>query len=197
MLEEKDFQRKADAAFEELKKRLLILGDEHGFDVEGEAGKLEVLFEEPEEVKFVISPNTPVREIWISALSTSFKLGWNDSRNAFVLERPVRISTLSSRASSRNSSASRCRYETLASNLVCLRFGYVCLIRRCGVGASSFGQRCREAGSVCFARSRWQGQLVSNCRGYEDSSRLPRQRAREVRRVSDRHGTEGAASRRF
>src|SRR6266852_3577423 len=73
MLDEKDFQRKADTAFEELKKRLLVLGDEHGFDVEGESGKLEVVFEEPEEAKFVISPNTPVREIWISALSTSFK----------------------------------------------------------------------------------------------------------------------------
>jgi iron donor protein CyaY len=87
MLEEKDFQRKADVAFEELKRRLLALGDEHGFDVEGESGKLEVIFEEPEEAKFVISPNTPVREIWISALSTSFKLGWSDSRHSFVLER--------------------------------------------------------------------------------------------------------------
>ena len=87
MLEEKDFQRKADAAFDDLKKRLLILGDEHGFDVEGESGKLEVIFEEPEEAKFVISPNTPVREIWISALSTSFKLGWNESRSAFVHEK--------------------------------------------------------------------------------------------------------------
>jgi iron donor protein CyaY len=87
MLEEKDFQRKADAAFEDLKKRLLTLGDEHGFDVEGESGKLEVIFEEPEEAKFVISPNTPVREIWISALSTSFKLGWSEPRNAFVLEK--------------------------------------------------------------------------------------------------------------
>ena len=87
MLEEKDFQRKADAAFDDLKKRLLTLGDEYGFDVEGEAGKLEVIFEEPQETKFVISPNTPVREIWISALSTSFKLAWNASRNAFVLEK--------------------------------------------------------------------------------------------------------------
>ena len=87
MLEEQDFRRKADAAFEQLKKRLLVLGDAHGFDVEGESGKLEVVFEEPEEVKFVISPNTPVREIWISALSTSFKLGWSQSRNAFVLEK--------------------------------------------------------------------------------------------------------------
>ena len=87
MLEERDFQRKSDAALEELKRRLLEAGDEHGFDVEGESGKLEVLFEEPEEAKFVVSPNTPVREIWISALSTSFKLGWSGARNAFVLEK--------------------------------------------------------------------------------------------------------------
>jgi len=87
MLDEKDFQRKADSAFEELKRRMLTAGDEHGFDVEGESGKLEVIFEEPEEAKFVISPNTPVREIWVSALSTSFKLGWSESRNAFVHEK--------------------------------------------------------------------------------------------------------------
>ncbi|HUL34055.1 MAG TPA: iron donor protein CyaY [Candidatus Eisenbacteria bacterium] len=87
MLTEHDFQKKADFAFDELKKRLLKLGDEHGFDVEGESGKLEVIFEEPESAKFVISPNTPIREIWISALSTSFKLGWSDARGAFVLEK--------------------------------------------------------------------------------------------------------------
>ena len=87
MLDEKDFQRKADAAFQELKKRMLVVADQQGFDVEGESGKLEVIFEEPEEMKFVISPNTPIREIWISALSTSFKLGWSDSRNAFVHEK--------------------------------------------------------------------------------------------------------------
>ncbi len=87
MLEEKDFQHKADAAFDELKKRLLKLGDEHGFDVEGESGKLEVIFEEPDPAKFVISPNTPIREIWISALSTSFKLGWSAGKNAFILEK--------------------------------------------------------------------------------------------------------------
>src|SRR6267378_4173740 len=39
MLDEKDFQRKADAAFEDLKRRMLTAGDVHGFDVEGESGK--------------------------------------------------------------------------------------------------------------------------------------------------------------
>jgi iron donor protein CyaY len=87
MLDERDFQRKSDTALEELKRRLLDAGDEHEFDVEGETGKLEVIFEEPEPAKFVISPNTPVREIWISALSTSFKLGWSEAKNAFVLEK--------------------------------------------------------------------------------------------------------------
>src|ERR1700693_6579130 len=87
MLAEHDFQKKSDTAFEQLKKKLLVLGDEHGFDVEGESGKLEVIFEEPEAARFVISPNTPIREIWISALSTSFKLGWSEARNAFVLEK--------------------------------------------------------------------------------------------------------------
>jgi iron donor protein CyaY len=87
MLSELEFQKKADATFDELKRRLLTAGDEHDFDVEGESGKIEVIFEQPEPAKFVISPNTPIREIWVSALSTSFKLGWSASRNGFVLEK--------------------------------------------------------------------------------------------------------------
>jgi len=35
----------------------------------------------------VISPNSPVRQIWISALTTSFKLGWSDQASAFVLDK--------------------------------------------------------------------------------------------------------------
>src|SRR5882762_2902064 len=91
MLDEKDFQRKADSAFEELKRRMLTAGDEHGFDVEGESGKLEVIFEEPEEAKFLISLNAPVREILLSALPTSYKLGCNESRNALAHERNVKF----------------------------------------------------------------------------------------------------------
>ena len=86
-MDEKEFQKRCDTAFEGLRRRLQEVGDAHGFEVEGGSGKLEVLFEEPEEAKFVISPNTPVRQIWISALSTSFKLAWSDAANAFVLEK--------------------------------------------------------------------------------------------------------------
>ena len=86
-MDEKDFQKRCDTTFEALRRRLADLGDVHGFEVEGGSGKLEVLFEEPEETKFVISPNTPVRQIWISALSTSFKLAWSDATGGFVLEK--------------------------------------------------------------------------------------------------------------
>ena len=84
-MDEQDFRRKSDAALESLKRRLLELGDEMNFEVEGQGDKLELLFEEPEEVRFVISPNSAVRQIWISALTTSFKLDWSDATQAFVL----------------------------------------------------------------------------------------------------------------
>lgn len=83
-MDEHDFRKKCDAALEALRRRLLDLSDAHGFEVEGEGEKLELLFEEPEEARFVISPNTAARQIWISALSTSFKLSWSDSAGAFV-----------------------------------------------------------------------------------------------------------------
>jgi CyaY protein len=86
-MDEREFQRNCDAALESLRKRLLPLADEHGFEVEGGGEKLELLFEEPTEARFVISPNSAVRQIWISALTTSFKLGWDSAAGAFTLER--------------------------------------------------------------------------------------------------------------
>ncbi len=58
--------------------------DEAGFEVESQGGVLNVLFEEPPG-KFVVTPNAPVRQIWISALSTSFKLDWDAAAGAFAL----------------------------------------------------------------------------------------------------------------
>jgi len=88
MLDELDFRRQAENALEALKKHLIAREeeDEAGFEVEEQNGVLNVVFEEPA-VKFVITPNTPVRQIWISALSTSFKLDWNATAGAFILPR--------------------------------------------------------------------------------------------------------------
>ena len=84
---EQEFRTRCDQAMDDLRKRLQELGDELGFEVEGESGRLDIIFEEPEEARFVISPNTPVRQIWISALTTSFKLGWSDAAGTFALEK--------------------------------------------------------------------------------------------------------------
>ena len=87
MLDDQEFQKKAEATFDALRKRLLEIGDENDFEVEGGSGKLEIEFEDEDETRFVISPNAPVRQIWISALTTSFKLAWSDSAQAFVQEK--------------------------------------------------------------------------------------------------------------
>jgi CyaY protein len=86
-MEEKEFQKRCDAAFESAQRRLSEAGDTHGFEVEGGSGKIEVLFDDPDETRFVISPNAPVRQIWISARTTSFKLSWSENAGAFVLEK--------------------------------------------------------------------------------------------------------------
>jgi iron donor protein CyaY len=88
MQDELEFRRAAEKALEQLKKHLIAREeeDEAGFEVEEQNGVLNVVFEEPPG-KFVITPNTPVRQIWISALSTSFKLDWDEKAITFVLPR--------------------------------------------------------------------------------------------------------------
>jgi iron donor protein CyaY len=73
MIDEVEFRKAVDTAIEALKQELYAAEDGGEFEVEEQAGALYVVFEEPAG-KFVITPNTPVRQIWISARSTSFKL---------------------------------------------------------------------------------------------------------------------------
>lgn len=88
MLDELEFRRHAEVALDALKQHLIEReeADDAGFEVEEQNGVLNVLFDEPPG-KFVITPNTPIRQIWISALSTSFKLDWDTEESAFVLPR--------------------------------------------------------------------------------------------------------------
>ena len=83
-MDEQDFRRQADSALEALKRSLYAAEGDAAFEVEENAGALQISFAEPP-ATFVISPNAPVRQIWISALSTSFKLDWSAEKNEFVL----------------------------------------------------------------------------------------------------------------
>jgi CyaY protein len=86
MLDESEFRRLAETAIESLKQHLFAREDRGNaeFEVEEQNGVLNVLFEEPAG-RFVITPNTPMRQIWISALATSFKLDWDSAASAFLL----------------------------------------------------------------------------------------------------------------
>jgi iron-sulfur cluster assembly protein CyaY len=83
MLDENDFRKCADAALESLKQSLIAAEESADLEVEDQSGALHVSFEDGS--RFVISPNAPVRQIWISALSTSFKLDWSETKKDFVL----------------------------------------------------------------------------------------------------------------
>jgi len=84
VLTESDFRRESDNALEALRDALIAAEGESGFEFEDNNGVMNVLFEDGSS-KFVVTPNTPVRQIWISALATSFKLEWSDTAAAFVL----------------------------------------------------------------------------------------------------------------
>jgi CyaY protein len=88
MLDEPEFRRLAEIALNSLMQHLIEREEEADsrFEVDEQGGVLNITFEEPTG-KFVITPNAPVRQIWISALSTSFKLDWDAAATAFTLPR--------------------------------------------------------------------------------------------------------------
>ncbi len=85
MLDENEFRKHADVALGSLKKALITAEDSADIEVEDQAGALHISFEDGS--RFVISPNAPVRQIWISALATSFKLDWSETEQGFVLQK--------------------------------------------------------------------------------------------------------------
>ena len=86
MLSEQDFRLTADQALESAQRALMPLADEEGFEVELQNGVLQVVFEEPAATKFVVSPNAPVRQMWVSAMSRSYKLAWSPETSSFEID---------------------------------------------------------------------------------------------------------------
>jgi frataxin-like iron-binding protein CyaY len=85
-LTEQEFRVKSVEALESARRALLPLADSDGFEVELQNGVLNLVFEEPIETKFVVSPNAPVRQIWVSAMSRSYKLSWAPDAGGFALD---------------------------------------------------------------------------------------------------------------
>jgi iron donor protein CyaY len=84
MLDELEFRDRADEAMGRLQRALESASDHFDFEVDRSQGALTIEFEDPP-AKFVVSPNSPVRQIWVSARVKSFKLDWDPGRSQFVL----------------------------------------------------------------------------------------------------------------
>lgn len=83
-MDDQEFRNLSSEALDRLQRALERASDQGDFDVDRKEGALTIEFEDPP-AKFVVSPNSPVRQIWISARVKSFKLDWNESRKTFVL----------------------------------------------------------------------------------------------------------------
>lgn len=84
MLDEQAFKTYCDQSLNRLNRALSPVGEEHDFEADLNNGVLSIEFEEPR-TKFVVSPQTPTRQVWVSAHSRSFKLDWDEGRQEFVL----------------------------------------------------------------------------------------------------------------
>ena len=85
-LTDQEFRVQADEALESLQRSLVPLADQEDFEVEFQNGLLDLSFEDPAPARFVISPNAPVRQVWVSALGRGYKLPWSDAAGAFALD---------------------------------------------------------------------------------------------------------------
>jgi iron donor protein CyaY len=83
-MDEQEFKKRSDEALEALYNKLAAASDEAEFDVDFGSGALAIEFEDPP-AKFIVSPNAPVYQIWVSAHSKSYKLDWDSADNVFVL----------------------------------------------------------------------------------------------------------------
>jgi CyaY protein len=85
MIDEATFRRESDRALESLTQSLIAAEEGDGtFEYEDNNGVMNIIFEDGSS-KFVITPNTPIRQLWISAQATSYKLEWSESAHAFIL----------------------------------------------------------------------------------------------------------------
>jgi iron donor protein CyaY len=83
-MDDQEFKNRAEQSLQTLYRRLTAASDGADFEADFNSGALAIEFEDPPG-KFVISPNAPVHQIWVSAHSKSYKLDWDGAAGDFVL----------------------------------------------------------------------------------------------------------------
>jgi len=84
-INEGEFKEKSEQTILEIERAFGELAEQRDIDVEVEGGVLTVTFEEDESRKFILSPNSSVRQLWLSARMSSFKFDWSEASSAFIL----------------------------------------------------------------------------------------------------------------
>ena len=84
-LSETEFQQKAEEAIDDLEKSFGEMAEDRDLDVQIQGGVLSVTFEEGEPGRFIVSPNSSVRQLWVSARVASYKFDWSNEAEGFVL----------------------------------------------------------------------------------------------------------------
>ena len=85
-LSEQEFRVQSDDALESVRRVLMPLADAEDFDVEFENGVLDIRFESPSAARFIVSPNAPARQVWVSALGHGYKLSWSAQAGVFAYD---------------------------------------------------------------------------------------------------------------
>ena len=83
-ISETEFQQRAEQAVSDLERAFGELAEVRDIDVQVEGGVLSVAFEEGEPGKFIVSPNSSVRQVWVSARVSSLKFDWLGQKEEFV-----------------------------------------------------------------------------------------------------------------
>jgi iron donor protein CyaY len=84
-ISEAEFQEKAEQGILELERAFGDLAEDRDLDVQVQSNVLTVSFDEGEPGRFIVSPNSSVSQLWVSARMASYKLDWSNEDNAFML----------------------------------------------------------------------------------------------------------------
>src|SRR2546423_5139049 len=84
-LSDAEFQEKAETTIRDLEEAFAALGEDRDLDVDAQGGILSITFEEGEPGRFIVSPNSSVRQLWVSARVASYKFDWSAAASGFVL----------------------------------------------------------------------------------------------------------------
>ena len=84
-LDQSDFEDHSEEALEELDAAFSRLGARLPVESDYDGGVLRLTFTEPDDAIFVISPNGPARQIWVSARLQSFKFDWLEEEERWAL----------------------------------------------------------------------------------------------------------------